>query len=250
MADTKSVKISEAKTSLKRKTVDVPPVPEKKQRESGNKTNTIKSGLSQLHKHITGKDNFEFFYGNKSPFSQHFLATFTIEGVKFNCAEQYMMYQKAVLFKDEVYKKKIMSTPNPVEQKRLGRKVRKFDKAVWGRNCVQIVERANAAKFSQNQDLKKQLLATRPKLMVECSPRDRLWGIGLGRSNPKAWDTKTWRGKNLLGYALTAVRDRLEKRQGEEDGEGKDGEDKGTAEIDDEGAEIEEKNVDGKKGKD
>ncbi|XP_067679581.1 uncharacterized protein [Haliotis asinina] len=253
MAETKPVKIPESKANLKRKLVDAPPVPEKKQRKNDNKTNDTlsKGGLSQSHRHINGRENFEFFYGNKSPFSQHYPATFTIEGVTFNCAEQYMMYQKAVLFKDEEYKKKIMSTSNPKEQKRLGRKVRNFDKKVWGQNCVGIVERANTAKFSQNQDLKKQLLATSPKLMVECSPRDRLWGIGLGRSNPKAWDTKTWRGKNLLGYALTAVRSRLEKRHGDEDGGAEMVEEnKRTAEIDEEGTQVEEKNVDGKKGKD
>lgn len=95
MSDTNSVKPSEVRTNLKRKSGDVPPVPEKRKRENKTSGTLTKSDLSKSHPHITGKDKFEFFYGNKSPFSQHHPATFTIDGVTFNCAEQYMMYEKA-----------------------------------------------------------------------------------------------------------------------------------------------------------
>lgn len=161
------------------------------------------------------KEEFEFFYGQKSPFSQHYAVKFEIDGVTYNCAEQYMMHQKAVVFKDSAMEAKIMATSKPVEQKRFGRKVQNFDKDVWARKAQEAVKRANMAKFSQNEDLLKKLLATHPRTLVEASPRDRLWGIGMGASNPKARDRKQWRGRNLLGQILTDVREEL--REGEKD---------------------------------
>ncbi|KAJ8305789.1 hypothetical protein KUTeg_016334 [Tegillarca granosa] len=98
--------------------------------------------------------------------------------------------------------------------KKLGRKVRNFDQETWDSNCQKIVEEGNEAKFSQNEELKKILYATHPKILAEASPGDRIWGIGLRKDNPLAWDRKTWRGKNLLGYALTRVRDKLMKKDG------------------------------------
>ena len=68
--------------------------------------------------------------------------------------------------------------------------------------------------FSQNLHLEKQLIATHPRIMAECSPRDCLWGIGLGANNVKAWNVETWRGKNLLGYALMEVRKHIMKAKG------------------------------------
>ncbi|KAJ8305787.1 hypothetical protein KUTeg_016332 [Tegillarca granosa] len=133
---------------------------------------------------------FEFFYGKTSPFSQFYSAEFIVNGVKYNCAEQFMMHSKAVLFKDDAIAKQILKTTTPLQQKRLGRK------------------------FSQNKDLKKALYATYPKILAEASPRDRIWGIGLGRNNPLARNEKTWKGKNLLGYALTRVRDKMMKNDG------------------------------------
>ncbi|KAK7468172.1 hypothetical protein BaRGS_00036585 [Batillaria attramentaria] len=166
------------------------------------------------------KEEFEFFYGKNSPFSQHYPVKFEVDGVTYNCAEQYMMHQKAVVFKDSEMSGKIMATSNPVEQKRYGRKVRNFDKDVWSRRAPKVVRAASKAKFSQNEKLLKKLLATHPRTLVEASPRDRLWGIGLGASNPKARDRKQWRGKNLLGQILTEVRDELMKE--EEDDENSD----------------------------
>lgn len=157
---------------------------------------------------------FEFFYGKTSPFSQFYSAEFIVNGVKYNCAEQFMMHSKAVLFKDDAIAKQILKTTTPLQQKRLGRKVKHFDQKIWGEKCQAIVEEGNEAKFSQNKDLKKALYATYPKILAEASPRDRIWGIGLGRNNPLARNEKTWKGKNLLGYALTRVRDKMMKNDG------------------------------------
>ncbi|XP_005110449.1 N-glycosidase YbiA [Aplysia californica] len=158
---------------------------------------------------VDNKETFHCFFGKASPFSQHHPAKFEIDGIIFNCAEQYMMYSKAVQFKDEEMKKKILGSSNPVEQKRFGRKVKNFEKDVWTSKAEDIVRTATLAKFEQNEDLRKQLLATYPATLVEASPRDRIWGIGLGLLNPKAQNRATWRGKNKLGQILTAVRDEL-----------------------------------------
>ncbi|XP_041358861.1 N-glycosidase YbiA-like [Gigantopelta aegis] len=155
------------------------------------------------------EEEYVLFFGKDSPFSQHHPAEFEIDGITFNCAEQYMMYMKAVTFKDEEIKEKILQATNPVVQKRLGRKVRNFELDVWKKKCEEIVKRATEQKFSQNEDLKKQLLATSPKTFVECNHRDCVWGIGLGVKNPAARDRTQWRGKNLLGFIITEVRNEL-----------------------------------------
>ncbi|XP_071119323.1 uncharacterized protein [Haliotis cracherodii] len=161
------------------------------------------------HEGLSGEDKLYLFYGYKSPFSHHHEATFTIDGRTFNCAEQYMMYQKAVTFEDKKIEEAVMATYSPAEQKRLGRQIVNFDIKVWKQCCQRVVERANLAKFSQNPYLKRKLLKTHPKLMVEASPSDLVWGIGLARDDPLAWDQKNWRGKNQLGYILTKVRDMI-----------------------------------------
>ena len=91
----------------------------------------------------------------------------------------------------------------------LGRKVKNFVKETWDNNCVQIVLQGNLAKFEQNEELQQFLKTTDGKILVEASPRDRIWGIGMGAANENANNPKKWRGKNLLGFVLTEVRDRL-----------------------------------------
>ncbi|KAK2188003.1 hypothetical protein NP493_147g01038 [Ridgeia piscesae] len=155
------------------------------------------------------EEKYVFFWGNSSPFSQWYPCIFTVDGVEYCCAEQYMMHQKALLFGDDESAKKIMATSNPKDQKALGRRVHPFDPNVWKEKCRNIVEKGNLSKFSQNPDLKQTMLATAGSVLVEASPRDTIWGIGLGAGNPKAKTKSTWRGKNWLGYALTNVRERL-----------------------------------------
>jgi ribA/ribD-fused uncharacterized protein len=157
------------------------------------------------------EESYFFFYGNKSQFSQHHPVTFSVDGTVFNCAEQYMMYKKAELFKDEVMKLKIMSSNNPVHQKKFGRQVKNFDKDVWNKEAENIVKTASKAKFDQNEELRRTLFDTFPCTLVEASPRDRIWGIGLGATNPKALNKANWRGRNKLGYILTEVRNELMK---------------------------------------
>jgi len=155
------------------------------------------------------KETYTLFFTAADPFSQWYMRDFTVDGIKYNCAEQYMMHQKAVLFGDAEHAELILEATEPRDQKKLGRQVKNFDEKIWGENCKKIVHAGNVAKFSQNDDLKEIMFATKGTILVEAAPRDRIWGIGLGKDNPKALDKRNWRGKNLLGYILTDVREEL-----------------------------------------
>ena len=117
-----------------------------------------------------------------------------------------MMYSKATLFHDFASARAILDAGTPREQKILGRKISNFDENQWKLFREGIIFTGNYAKFCQNQKLKKQLLETRGTLLVEASPKDMIWGIGLSEDDPRANDPTQWRGQNLLGNALTRVR--------------------------------------------
>ena len=152
-------------------------------------------------------DKYVFFWGEV--FSNWFPCEFEIDGIKYNCTEQYMMHQKALLFGDLGIAGRIMESPNPRFQKALGRQVDGFDKEKWEAVCSSIVFKANYAKFTQNEELKQQLLSTGNRILVEASPEDAIWGIGIGESFTGVEDPKNWRGFNLLGWALTLVRQEI-----------------------------------------
>lgn len=141
--------------------------------------------------------------------SQWFPCSFAVEGKNYTTAEQYMMAEKARLFGDEGIRQQILRETDPMACKRLGRQVQQFDKDVWDARCGEIVVAGNIAKFSQNPELKAFLLSTGDAILAEGAPRDRIWGIGMGKSNPLAQDPALWRGRNLLGFALMEVRDIL-----------------------------------------
>lgn len=117
------------------------------------------------------------------------------------------MYQKAMLFDDTEIATQILKTGNPKMQKVLGRKVKNFEEAIWVAERERIVYEGNYHKFSQNPDLKEALLATKGKTIVEASPLDKIWGIGLSEDDERAHNRKQWRGLNLLGVVLTKLRD-------------------------------------------
>jgi ribA/ribD-fused uncharacterized protein len=159
-------------------------------------------------------DRFVFFW-NGWP-SQWFASEFTIDGVTYNCCEQFMMAEKARFFDDQETLKQVLESENPREQKALGRRVRNFDESKWNQVCRGIVWRANHAKFSQNPALLQSLIETGDRIIVEASPTDRIWGIGLGADDPRAEQPSLWRGKNWLGIALMQVREALRPREGHE----------------------------------
>jgi ribA/ribD-fused uncharacterized protein len=127
----------------------------------------------------------------------------------YNCAEQFMMAQKARIFNDTETLIKIMAAKHPKEQKRLGRSVKNFDEATWNAIAEFIVFEGNMLKFSQNPELRTILIETEGTTLVEASPYDKIWGIGLSKDNPDIHDRTKWKGENKLGKVLTAVRIRL-----------------------------------------
>ena len=152
---------------------------------------------------------FTFFRRPDSPFSQWHPSAFVVDGVAFACAEQFMMHGKARLFDDAEVAAEILATPDPRAHKALGRKVRGFDDRRWKAAREDIVYAGSRAKFTQNPALRAALLATVGTRLVEASPMDRIWGIGLASSSPAATDPTRWRGLNLLGAILTRLRDEL-----------------------------------------
>lgn len=155
-----------------------------------------------------------FFYGHKDDkisekcLSQMWPCSFAIDGFAYSSAEKYMMHRKALLFGDEEIAEKIILSENPKECKALGRKVKDFDPEIWDNEKYSIAVKGNLAKFSQNEELKDYLLSTGEEELVEASPFDRVWGIGMRKGDPRIGDRSKW-GQNLLGKALMEVRETL-----------------------------------------
>jgi ribA/ribD-fused uncharacterized protein len=156
---------------------------------------------------IRETDRFVLFWGGWP--SQWHKARFVVNGVEYNCCEQYMMAEKAAVFGDEDARAQILATRDPRKQKAFGRKVRGFDENVWNSVCRGIVYVGNLARFSQDGTMRKALLATSTKTIVEASPMDRIWGIGIAQDDERALDPAKWQGTNWLGVALMQVRDTL-----------------------------------------
>lgn len=176
--------------------------------------------LEDLQKaHQAGKKfKYLFFWGhtppadgsiNQSCFSQWWSSGFVIDGHKYRCTEQYMMAEKARLFGDDEMLEAIMNAKHPKQMKAFGRAVKRFDNDIWNRECYDIVKRGNLAKFSQNEELSAFIKGTKQRILVEASPVDRIWGIGMAKDHPDVENPMKWRGSNLLGFALTEVRDQL-----------------------------------------
>jgi ribA/ribD-fused uncharacterized protein len=163
--------------------------------------------------------DFLFFFGHQpskdgtitqSCLSQWWIQPFQDnEGTNYTSAEQYMMAGKARVFGDNEVLAEILASDNPADVKKLGRKVANFDDKTWQNHKYEIVKQGNIFKFSQNEDLKTFLLATHTKILVEASPYDTIWGIGLGKEHVNAPNPALWRGQNLLGFALMEVREAL-----------------------------------------
>ena len=152
-------------------------------------------------------DKYVFFWG--SEFSNWFECDFTYKLHKFRNSEQAFMWEKAIYFGDTETAEKILVTPSPNQNKKLGRKVKNFNSNVWLREGYEIMIAVNMTKFSQNSRLKAILLSTENKILVEASPYDQIWGIGLYWEDDRVLDERNWKGMNLLGKALMEVREKL-----------------------------------------
>ena len=141
--------------------------------------------------------------------SNWYISGFEMNGQKYTSLEQYMMYQKAVTFHDKEIAQKILQTSDPSKIKNYGRMVKGYDNVIWNGLRQIIVYEGLLAKFSQNAVLKKQLLATGNDMLAECAVQDKIWGIGLSMYDKKRFDMAEWKGQNLMGFSLMAVRKAL-----------------------------------------
>lgn len=180
--------------------------------------------LNQLRNDFAkGKElKYIFFWGHqpasdgkitKSCLSQWWPAEFKINEVTYFSAEHYMMAEKARIFNDFTMLEKILHTQSPKQVKQFGREVKNFDKNIWEQHREEVIKRGNIAKFSQNKELKEYLLSTKNKVLVEASPLDKIWGIGLSEQEKDAQNPLLWKGLNLLGFVLMEVRDELYKNE-------------------------------------
>ncbi|TCJ95205.1 NADAR family protein [Nocardia alba] len=144
-----------------------------------------------------------------SSLSQWWPATFVVDGVEFASAEHYMMWRKAMLFEDATTAAKILGAGHPSQAKKLGRQILDFDEKIWERARFDIVVAGTVAKFGQDDALRSYLVGTGSRVLVEASPVDRIWGIGMAADDPHALDPGRWKGLNLLGFALMRARDEL-----------------------------------------
>lgn len=146
---------------------------------------------------------------NNGYLSNWYLSKFTVDNVTFSSMEQYMMYKKAVCFRDKDTADRILATNDVAEIKALGRLVADYNESYWNGVRQIVVFEGLIAKFSQNEDLKKLLKATENAILAECAVKDKIWGIGLSMKDPERFEIDKWKGQNLLGYALMMVRERL-----------------------------------------
>ena len=181
-----------------------------------------KYNIKELKKnYLKGKkQKFLFFWGHqpskdgsitKTCFSQWWKSVFIENGRKYCCMEQYMMAKKAELFEDNEILEEIMETADPKKIKALGRKVKNFDEKKWNETKYSIVFVGNLLKFSQDENLKDFLISTKNDIIVEASPYDKIWGIGMSADDEFVENPTRWKGENLLGFALMEVRDELSK---------------------------------------
>lgn len=145
--------------------------------------------------------------------SNWYPSEFTLDGVLFRSMEQYMMYQKAVIFGDSKTAKKILEESNPEKVKALGREVSDYNDAAWSAVRQAVVYRGLLAKFGQNAELKRKLLDTGDDILAECAFADKVWGIGVSTKDPGRANMENWKGQNLLGASLMMAREALKIRE-------------------------------------
>ena len=134
---------------------------------------------------------------------------FTVDGVAYSSAEQFMMASKAREFGDAAALRAVLATDDPHHAKQIARGIRGFDESRWKQVRSEVVLAGSLAKFESNPQLVEFLVGTAPSILVEASPHDLVWGIGLREDRPRATDPYQWRGKNLLGFTLVMARQLL-----------------------------------------
>ncbi|MFI7412322.1 NADAR family protein [Streptomyces sp. NPDC049627] len=169
----------------------------------------VRAGARVRYLHFWGHRPLADGRVGASCLSQWWASPFTVDGVEYATAEHWMMAEKARLFGDTEAERRVLDAGHPSEAKKAGRLVRGFDDAIWERERFRIVVEGSVHKFSAHADLRGFLLGTGDRVLVEASPVDRVWGIGLAARDEGAGDPERWRGPNLLGFALMEARERL-----------------------------------------
>jgi ribA/ribD-fused uncharacterized protein len=177
-------------------------------------------GIDHLRSAVAQDHSFSYlaFWGHtagtanaigKECFSQWYRSPFTADGCHYRTAEHFMMAAKARLFGDPAALQQVLEASTPGAAKAVGREIAGFSEPTWLAHRWQIVVNANLGKFGADPALARFLLATGEAVLVEASPVDAIWGIGLAADHADAGDPARWRGLNLLGFALMEVRDQL-----------------------------------------
>lgn len=169
----------------------------------------VRAGARVRYLHFWGHRPLPDGRVGASCLSQWWPSPFTVDGVEYATAEHWMMAEKARLFGDAEAERRVLDAGHPSVAKKAGRLVRGFDEVVWDRERFRIVVEGSVHKFAAHADLRGFLLGTGDRVLVEASPVDRVWGIGLAARDEGAGDPERWRGPNLLGFALMEARERL-----------------------------------------
>ena len=183
-------------------------------------SSTSPHSSTELRSRVANGESFDYlhFWGHRlredgaisaSWFSQWYPSRFELEGVVYPTAEHFMMAEKARLFGDTHTLARVLIAATPNDAKTLGRRVGGYDDQRWAAHRFDSVVKGNHAKFAQSGKLRAFLIGTAPRVLVEASPVDAIWGIGMAADDPRATDPIQWQGLNLLGFALMLVRDRL-----------------------------------------
>jgi len=170
----------------------------------------IKKGDDKM-RNIIGFHNPDENYGY---LSNWYLSDFIVDDIKFSSMEQYIMYKKAMIFKDKKVAKQILNTKDVGKIKALGRSVENYNDSIWNGVRQVIIYKGLLEKFKQNENLLKLLLDTNDDILAECAVKDKIWGIGLSMKDPKRLDMDCWLGQNLLGFSLMLVREELRSTKG------------------------------------
>ncbi len=167
---------------------------------------TVRAGQRVKYLHFWGHTPRRDGTLGASCLSQWWPSPYTVDGVTYATAEHWMMAAKARLFDDADAERAVLAARTPAEAKNAGRLVRGFDEAIWARERFGVVVTGSVHKFASDPALRDFLLGTGERVLVEASPLDRVWGVGLAADDPRIQDPEKWRGANLLGFALMGAR--------------------------------------------
>ncbi len=180
--------------------------------------NLKKAGLIKDRLKISDQEvDAVFFHKPEEPhgyLSNWYPSPFDLDGVHFSSAEQYIMFQKCMIFGDEASAKAVLATDDPETQQAIGRNAKGYVGAVWAGQRQLVAVRGLLVKFNQNEDLKQKLLDTGDSYLVECAHSDTIWACGVRLNEDERFDAGKWRGQNILGFALMEVRSILQANMG------------------------------------